>query len=39
MPDKHKNMQMTIENYIMAYSRIMLKLKDFEGIYATADGK
>jgi len=34
-----KNVQWAIENCIMAYGCIMLKLKDFEGIYATADKK
>jgi hypothetical protein len=29
-------MLLAIENCIMAYGWIMLKLKDFEGIYATA---
>jgi len=34
--DKHNNMQHTIVDCIMAYGKILLKLKDFEGIYATA---
>ena len=32
-------MRRAIENCIMAYGRILLKLKDFEGIYAPADKK
>ncbi len=34
--DKHNNMQHTLVDCIMAYGNILLKLKDFEGIYATA---
>jgi len=34
--DKHNNMQHKIVDCIMAYGKILLKLKDFEGIYATA---
>ena len=34
--DKHKNMQWAVDNYIMAHDYILLKLKDFEGIYATS---
>ncbi len=34
-----KKMQRSNENCIMAYGSILLKLKDFEGIYATADKK
>ena len=37
--DKHENMQGTIVDCIMAYGNILLKLKDFEGIYATAGKK
>jgi len=36
MLEKHKTMLLTNENCIMAYAWVMLKLKDFEGIYATA---
>jgi len=32
-------MQWAIVNCIMAYGGILLKLKDFEGIYAPADKK
>jgi hypothetical protein len=34
--EKHIIMLRAIGNCIMAYGWIMLKLKDFEGIYATA---
>ncbi len=34
--DKHNNVQHTLVDCIMAYGKILLKLKDFEGIYATA---
>ncbi len=34
-----KKMLWANENCIMAYGSILLKLKDFEGIYATADKK
>ena len=34
--DEHENMQQAIENCIMVYGKILLKLKDFEGIYAHA---
>ena len=37
--DKHNNMLLAIVNCIMAYGNILLKLKDFEGIQATADKK
>jgi len=36
---KSNNMQRTIENCVMAYGRILLKLKNFKGIHATADKK
>jgi hypothetical protein len=34
--EKHNNMLPAIVNCIMAYGNILLKLKDFEGIQATA---
>jgi len=34
--EKHKIILRTIENCLMAYGRTLLKLKDFEAIYATA---
>jgi len=36
MLEKHKIMLLINENCIMAYGWVMLKLKDFEGIYDTA---
>jgi hypothetical protein len=36
MLEKHKIILRTIMNCITAYGWIILKLKDFEGIYATA---
>ncbi len=34
--DVHEIMQSTIENCIIAYGRILLKLKDFEGVHVSA---
>lgn len=33
--DMHEIMQRPLANVIMAYDKIMLKSKDFEGIYVT----
>ena len=39
MLEKHKIILRAIVNCLMAYGQILLKLKDFEGIYAPADKK
>jgi len=39
MFEKHKIMLWAIDHCLMAYGQTLLKLKDFEAIYATAHQK